>query len=52
MEREQDSAKEQRMSDKTETEEANIRMDHEFYDDSDVEHPEIITMPFINRNQS
>ena len=52
MEHKQDSAKEQRLSDKTETEQANIRMDREFNDDSNIEHPEELTTPFINRNQS
>ncbi|MEK4249417.1 hypothetical protein [Paenibacillus sp. FSL W7-1287] len=52
MEREQDTPKEKRLSDKTETEQANIRMDREFYGDSQIEHPEEVTVPFVNRNQS
>lgn len=52
MEREQDSTKEQCLTDKTETEQANIRMDRKFYRDSDIEHLEEVTVPFINRNQS
>ncbi|GIP16172.1 hypothetical protein J40TS1_18140 [Paenibacillus montaniterrae] len=52
MEREQDSEKDQRLSDKTETEQANILMDREFNGDSNIEYPEEITVPIINRNQS
>lgn len=52
MEREQDSEKDQRLSDKTETEQANILMDREFNGDWNIEYPEEITVPIINRNQS
>lgn len=52
MEREQDTEKDQSLSDKTETEQANILMDREFNGDSSIEYSEEITVPLINRNQS
>lgn len=52
MERKKDIASERPLSDKSEIEQANIRMDREFYGDTDIEHPEESTVPFINRNQS
>lgn len=52
LEREQDTEKDQSLSDKTETEQANILMDREFNGDSSIEYSEEITVPLINRNQS
>lgn len=52
MDRKKDIASERPLSDKSEIEQANIRMDREFYGDTDIEHPEESTVPFINRNQS
>ncbi|MDQ8734583.1 hypothetical protein [Paenibacillus sp. LHD-38] len=52
MEREKKTDNEHRLSDKTEIEQANIRMDREFYGDDEIEHTEETTAAFINRNQS
>ncbi|MDQ0064048.1 hypothetical protein [Paenibacillus harenae] len=52
MGRKKDIASERPLSDKSEIEQANIRMDREFYGDTDIEHPEESTVPFVNRNQS
>lgn len=52
MDRAKETASERPLSDKSEIEQANIRMDREFYGDTDIEHPEETTAPFINRNQS
>lgn len=52
MDNQKETASEHPLSDKSEIEQANIRMDREFYKDSDIEHPEETTVPFINRNQS
>ncbi|CAM4424025.1 hypothetical protein L1N85_22755 [Paenibacillus alkaliterrae] len=52
MDRAKEPANERRLSDKTEIEQANIRMDREFYGAADIDHPEETTVPFINRNQS
>ncbi|MDQ0914986.1 hypothetical protein [Paenibacillus sp. V4I5] len=52
MDRQKETASERLLSDKSEIEQANIRMDREFYGDTDIDHPEETTVPFINRNQS
>jgi hypothetical protein len=52
MDHKKNSESELPLSDKTEIEQANIRMDREFYGDTDIEHPDELTVPFINRNES
>ncbi|MBD2868595.1 hypothetical protein [Paenibacillus arenilitoris] len=52
MDSEKETVSERPLSDKSEIEQANIRMDREFYGDPDIEHPEETTVPFVNRNQS
>jgi hypothetical protein len=52
MDRKRETASERPISDKSEIEQANTRMDSEFYSDTQIVHPEESTVPFINRNQS
>jgi hypothetical protein len=52
MDRKKEIASERPLLGKSEVEQANTRMDRDFYSDTEIVYPEESTVPFINRNQS